>query len=689
MLAVLLLSVLPQPLAALAANSKLKTLEFVSDDDDHLLVGESSTIRFRVYDETHTLYSGTLKGYLWNTVTGGTISLSLSGSGSYTASDVVIDAPGAYGLFISDLEGNELTAPHNITVREVAAALDGALSVNMTNTVTVRLTDSDGAILSKKSITVDGTEAGASSQNYTTLSDGTFTFTMTPTQIGKVKFIFGGQVIKTVEVTDQNVGMEVSGQLVLNAESRLSVRLTDADGEPIGNKSFSVDATAVGLNTASYTTLNDGTATVLLTPTKIGVVNLIFGGRVLQTLEISDLNVAMEVSGKLVLNVESRLAVRLTDAGGVPMGGKSFSVDATEAGLNTGSYTTLNDGTATFLLTPNKMGAVHLIFGGQVLRTVVVDPAYIQGQRIGEAAADNASLSLAIAQNGWTDAENVVLTRDDAVADAMVAAPLAAKLAAPILMTPVNELLPSIEAELRRLGARNVYIIGGTGAISATVEDRLKQTGVTVIRIAGADRYQTAAEVAVWLGGENTDTAYLAYGYGEPDALAASAFAAQQGAPILLTETNQLPPATRQALQNMGAAKIKLLGGTGVISTLLESQLAGQYQVSRYGGLDRFATEVAIFQGEFTDQSPLYFTSALVDSVNTPSGQPFGDALLTAALAARNHGFVVTLPLGELPSNLYYFLLYNKGYISTATVVGNRSAVSQTLENQLHALLTH
>jgi putative cell wall-binding protein len=590
----------PFPVAA-AETSDITSIEFVSEDDCNLLTGESSTIRFRVFDKNHALYSSQLTGYLWNTTVGGTIPLTLSGSGTYTASDVTIDQAGTYALYISDFQSNKAVSSSNITVRDPLVQLSGEFSVNLNQTITAHLTDTDGKPLNKKSITVDGTDAGASVQNYTTLNDGSFTISLTPAQIGQIKFIFGTAVIKTVLVTDQNVALEVSGNLVLNAKSYLVIRLSDAEGQPLANK--------------------------------------------------------------------------------------SFSVDAAEAGLSTSSYTTLNDGSATINLTPSRIGEVYFIFGGRVLQSQRVQPGYVQGDRIGADAADNVALSAEIARSGWTSAQNAILTRDDVVADAMVAVPLSKKLDAPILMTPPQALSADVFLELQRLGVQRVFIIGGEGAVSAFTEDYLKLNGIAVTRFAGADRYDTAAQVAAWLG--SVSTAYLAYGYGEPDALAASAFAAQQGAPILLTESRQLPEATRQALQGLGVAQVKLLGGNGVISTELEQQLSGQYQVTRYGGADRYATETAIFQGEFKNQTPLYFTSAFVASSDVSSGTPYGDALLTAALAAKTQGFVITVPPNSLPDTVRYFLLYNKGYIPSALIVGNQNAISTSLETQIHELLTH
>lgn len=601
---IMVIFLLAFPGQLLAATNPLTSLEFVSSNDYNLIVGESSSINFRCYDSTHSLYSGSVTAYLWNTATGEIVNLSVGGSGTFSANNVIVDNPGNYGLYVSDIYNNKIRSVEDVVVKSAVAAATGSLSINTSNTVSVKLTDSDGKPLSDKSVTVDGTAVGASNQSYTTMSDGTFSFAMDPTQIGTVKFVFGGHVVGTMDVTDTNASVSITGSLVLYATNHMTGKLTDLNGNPLGNKSVTVDATAVGLNSTSYNTLNDGT----------------------------------------------------------------FN----------------------FNLTPNEQGQVNLIFGGRVIKTILVQPAYSQGQRIGAASLDNAALSVEVAKNGWTSAENVILTRDDIVADSMVAVPLSKKLDAPILMTPSNELSQTVLTEIRSLGAKNVYIIGGTSAVSTNVEDTLKQAGLTITRLAGSDRYNTAAQVSAAVG--NSNTVYLAYGYGEPDALAASAFAAEKGIPILLTQTNELPFVTQQAIQNTGASKIVILGGTGIISPGLESSLQQKYEVTRYGGADRYATEAIIFQNLFdtqSPQSPLYFTSALVNPSDVASGKPYGDALVTAALAAKNDGFVITLPPDYLPLEINYFMLYNKGYIRSSAVVGNESAISDALENEIYTVLNH
>jgi len=418
-------------------------------------------------------------------------------------------------------------------------------------------------------------------------------------------------------------------------------------------------------------------------------------GTALAAGKITVLNARTIIQDSLILNTNRTISVKVTDSAGNPLVRKSGTVDGTAVGASNSTYTTLSDGTFTFTMTPSTLGTVNIIYAGHVVGSIPVLPAYTQNARIGGATEDNVSLSVAIAQSSWaTGTSNVILARDDQFSDALAAAPLSKKLAAPILMTDSAKLDDRTLAEINNLGAKNVYILGGTVAISQGIQDSLSNNGFTVTRISGQQGYDTAAMISSNVGIDPTHTVYLANELAIPDAIAISAFAAEQGNPILLTDRDSLPASTVQALTDLGATNVVLLGGTGVIGTSIETELSSKYSVKRWGGYDRYDTQSIIFQNLFnssqtTSQSPLYFTSGLVRQDDVISGKPYADALLTAALAAKNGGFVAMVPQNDIPAGLNYFLLFNKGYIPKAQVVGNNSGVSQDLELRLQQTLIH
>ncbi len=400
------------------------------------------------------------------------------------------------------------------------------------------------------------------------------------------------------------------------------------------------------------------------------------------------------VSGNLTLNTNSVVNVQLSDAAGNPLGRQTVTIDGTEVGAGVSNYTTLYDGTFSFRLTPTDYGEVKIILGGHVIGTVGVLQGYTHKERIGSNTIDNAGLSVEVAQKGWPASPYVILTRDDDFADAMTAVPLSKKYDAPILMTATQQLDRKVLQEMRDLQVGTVLIVGGEGAISGQIEQQLLDAGLKTERIAGSDRYETAVRIAEKLGA--SETLYLAYGQGEADALAVSPFAARQGSPILLTDQAAFSEITRQKIEELEPKKIVILGGTGVVSTAIENQLRAKYNVERWGGRDRYETEQIILENLLTQESPAYFTNALVTQADVLNAAPLGDALLAAALATRYNGFIVTLPPYidshsslSLSSQPYSFLLQNKQYIKQGMVVGNSKAVSPVLEGNIERLLLH
>ena len=83
----------------------------------------------------------------------------------------------------------------------------------------------------------------------------------------------------------------------------------------------------------------------------------------------------------------------------------------------------------------------------------------------------------------------------------------------------------------------DIVILGGTAVVSSEVQNHINScTDGAVIRIAGNDRYATAAAVSR-AAFESATVAYLAVGTSYPEAVAAGPIAALRNAPLLLTRT--------------------------------------------------------------------------------------------------------------------------------------------------------
>ncbi len=222
--------------------------------------------------------------------------------------------------------------------------------------------------------------------------------------------------------------------------------------------------------------------------------------------------------------------------------------------------------------------------------------------------------------------------------DALSAAAAAAALGGPVLLTAPTAYPPSTAAELTALEPQYVLISGGTASVSNSVMNEAAAAAtVDAARLAGPDRYSTAAAVSQLWGDGSAPVVYLASGTNFPDALAGAAAAGYQGAPVLLTAKDTLPPATAATLKRLKPKKIVVLGGTGSVSSNVVSKAKAATGVStsvlRLAGSDRYSTAVAISKSAFpTPGVPIVYVA---------SGTGFADALAGAAAAGHRGGPVL------------------------------------------------
>jgi glucose/arabinose dehydrogenase/putative cell wall-binding protein len=218
--------------------------------------------------------------------------------------------------------------------------------------------------------------------------------------------------------------------------------------------------------------------------------------------------------------------------------------------------------------------------------------------------------------------------------DALAAAPVAGSRRTSVLLVSRDAITDAVRAELDRLNPVQIFVLGGTASISETVEQDLRQyASGEVKRIAGNDRYATAANVSASYFSPGVAYTYVATGESFADALSAGAAGVDRG-PVLLVTRNAIPQSTAAELQRLDPQEIIVVGGSDAIDASVESGLA-QFTagpVSRQAGSDRYATSAIVSSGAF--QAP-------TDAVYLASGTTFPDALSGAPIAGANDGPVL------------------------------------------------
>lgn len=160
--------------------------------------------------------------------------------------------------------------------------------------------------------------------------------------------------------------------------------------------------------------------------------------------------------------------------------------------------------------------------------------------------------------------------------DAVTAGPPAAVLGGPVLTLPVSGVPPVVRRELSRLEPGRIVVLGGTAAVSDETAEQLQDlTTGPVTRLAGADRYATAALAATTVFTAPvpqvlvmTDTAHA-----DPGGVPLEASATR---PVLLTTAGGLPPETVEALRQLRPRGITVLGDVSeAVMTQLQRFTAG------------------------------------------------------------------------------------------------------------------
>ena len=298
-------------------------------------------------------------------------------------------------------------------------------------------------------------------------------------------------------------------------------------------------------------------------------------------------------------------------------------------------------------------------------------------------------IATAIAATHWywaSGAETAVIANAYDFPDALAAGALAATYDAPLLLTNGDSLHAAVATRLQQMDVKRAFVMGGPVALSQRVVTDLQGLDIAVTRVAGPNRYATAATAARAAGAPGREVT-LALGSHDvadrawPDALAAGALVATpQRMPTLLTKQTTLPEETIGALRDLNAETVWILGGTGAVSAKVEQRIADLgMTVRRLAGKTRYGTSAAAATEARRRQGATPNTLVLA------SGADFPDALAGAAVAAeRNATLLLIPPCGLEQSAETVAYLNNAGDTHRdGVVLGSTAAASDRVRWQI------
>lgn len=174
--------------------------------------------------------------------------------------------------------------------------------------------------------------------------------------------------------------------------------------------------------------------------------------------------------------------------------------------------------------------------------------------------ADRYATNLAILNEVGVSGEDILICTGNGFADSLSASATGK----PILLVNKN-LTTDQKTFLKNVSGNNCYILGGTSAISDSLEKQIDSyVSGSLKRLGGATRYETSVLLAQTFF-DNADAAVLAYAMNYPDGLSGGPLAESKKAPLILTATD-VEKAAAGYVSAKGIKSGTVIGGPGLIS---------------------------------------------------------------------------------------------------------------------------
>ena len=276
------------------------------------------------------------------------------------------------------------------------------------------------------------------------------------------------------------------------------------------------------------------------------------------------------------------------------------------------------------------------------------------------AGADRINTAVEVSKKYYNTADTVIVANYEQFADSLSASALSKQLKAPILLVKKDQLDSVVAQEIKRLGAKNVIVIGGEKSIDKT-KNSLSQYNVRTI--AGANRYETSAKIAQEIiKRTGTTQAVIASGETFADALTVAPLANKNNMPILLVQPNNIPKATQEVLKQIKKAII--VGGEKTISKEVANKLPN---ATRIAGANRYETAKKIYEYGFKDRK----------EVNIANGTNFADSLVIGSIDCP----ILLAESNEVPEATKQAIKDSK--FEKVNVFGGENSVNESIVKEL------
>ena len=301
------------------------------------------------------------------------------------------------------------------------------------------------------------------------------------------------------------------------------------------------------------------------------------------------------------------------------------------------------------------------IFGSESMIRIAGDNRYATST----AAADALKKSL-----GVDKFENIIVASGADYPDALAGSYLAKVKNAPVMLVGKDA---NTEADVKQYINKNlkkggtVYLLGGTGVVTSRFEKSLGD--LKVERLGGQTRYETNIAILKAAGVDKEDL-LVCTGEGFADSLSASAV----GKPILLVAGSGVNDTQKKYLGSLKINDIYLIGGTGVVSDKIGTQLKKYDQddkCERVAGKNRYLTSVAVAKEFFPKGSDSVVLAYAMNFPDGLAGGPLALSIKAPLILTDNSGYSEAVAYAK-----------NAG-IKKAVVLGGPTLISDGVVNRI------
>lgn len=214
--------------------------------------------------------------------------------------------------------------------------------------------------------------------------------------------------------------------------------------------------------------------------------------------------------------------------------------------------------------------------------------------------------------------------------------------------------------------------------ISFKVTFPKEKKDINLTSIIGNDRYDTAAKLST-SNFTSSDTVVIVNGVAIADGLTVTPLATYLNSPILLVGKDNIPIETINEIKRLGAKKVIIAGGEGVVSKNVKLQLnkLGINNIIRLAGKNRYETSLEI--AKYIDKN--YYDVANVVLAN---GYAEADAMSISSISGRDKMPIILTETQSLSTQAYNWLKSEN--LNNAYIIGGTGVVSDKLLNNINSI---